>query len=142
MDAEKWGQEHPDFRQKHGGKKMGGVIQLTAYIFASIFLPHPAHISACDTSASRSAVPMLKCRRARARFCSCRATQHWRSGSPHWRAELKSLCIKDGKKKDWRRTLGMFAGDQLMKQINAEGRRIRLADRKADFASAHAREKA
>lgn len=31
--------------------------------------------------------------------------------------------------KDWRRTIGMFAGDEVMKQIEEEGRKIREADR-------------
>jgi hypothetical protein len=32
-------------------------------------------------------------------------------------------------KKDWRSTLGMFADDPVMKEIDAEGRRIREAAR-------------
>jgi hypothetical protein len=32
-------------------------------------------------------------------------------------------------KKDWRSTLGMFADDPIMKEIDAEGRRIREAGR-------------
>jgi hypothetical protein len=32
-------------------------------------------------------------------------------------------------KKDWRSTLGWFADDPLMQEIDAEGRRIREADR-------------
>jgi hypothetical protein len=32
-------------------------------------------------------------------------------------------------KKDWRSTLGMFADDPIMKEIDEEGRRIRAADR-------------
>jgi hypothetical protein len=32
-------------------------------------------------------------------------------------------------KKDWRSTLGMFADDPIMKEIDEEGRRIREADR-------------
>ena len=32
-------------------------------------------------------------------------------------------------KKDWRSTLGLFADDPIMKEINEEGRRIREADR-------------
>jgi hypothetical protein len=32
-------------------------------------------------------------------------------------------------KKDWRSTLGMFANDPIMKEIDEEGRRIRAADR-------------
>ena len=32
-------------------------------------------------------------------------------------------------KKDWRRTLGMFAHDTIMKEIDEEGRRLRDASR-------------
>ncbi len=32
--------------------------------------------------------------------------------------------------KDWRRTRGAFTGDELMKQVFAEGRKIRDAERK------------
>jgi hypothetical protein len=32
-------------------------------------------------------------------------------------------------KNDWRSTLGMFADDPIMKEIDEEGRRIREADR-------------
>jgi hypothetical protein len=32
-------------------------------------------------------------------------------------------------KKDWRSTVGMFADDPIMKEIDEEGRRIREADR-------------
>lgn len=32
-------------------------------------------------------------------------------------------------KKDWRSTLGMFTHDAVMKDIDAEGRKIRQADR-------------
>jgi hypothetical protein len=32
-------------------------------------------------------------------------------------------------KKDWRSTLGMFADDPIMQEIDEEGRRIREADR-------------
>jgi hypothetical protein len=32
-------------------------------------------------------------------------------------------------KKDWRSTLGLFADDPIMKEIDEEGRRIREADR-------------
>ncbi len=39
------------------------------------------------------------------------------------------------RQKDWRRTLGMFAGDELMKQIDAEGPKIREADRRAAIAA-------
>jgi hypothetical protein len=33
-------------------------------------------------------------------------------------------------KKDWRRTVGMFDGDPIMRQIIKEGQRIREADRR------------
>lgn len=33
------------------------------------------------------------------------------------------------RKKDWRRTIGIFAGDEVMKQIDEEARKIREADR-------------
>ena len=32
--------------------------------------------------------------------------------------------------KDWRRTLGMFAGDEVMKEIDRLGREYREADRR------------
>jgi hypothetical protein len=31
---------------------------------------------------------------------------------------------------DWRRTLGMFTGDEIMKQIDEEGRKIREKERR------------
>lgn len=39
------------------------------------------------------------------------------------------------RKKDWRRTVGMFAGDDLMKEIDEEGRKIREEDRRATLES-------
>ena len=33
-------------------------------------------------------------------------------------------------KRDWRSTIGMFAGDALMKEIDEEGRKVRESDRK------------
>lgn len=36
----------------------------------------------------------------------------------------------DLQKKDWRRTVGMFDGDPLMKEIIEEGQRIREEDRR------------
>ena len=33
--------------------------------------------------------------------------------------------------KDWRRTLGMFAGDEVMKEIDRLGREYREADRRS-----------
>jgi len=35
-----------------------------------------------------------------------------------------------GRAKDWRRTRGVFTGDDLMKQVFEEGRKIREAERK------------
>jgi hypothetical protein len=35
-----------------------------------------------------------------------------------------------GRAKDWRRTRGLFTGDDLMKQVFEEGRKIRDAERK------------
>jgi hypothetical protein len=35
-----------------------------------------------------------------------------------------------GRSKDWRRTRGVFTGDDLMKQVFEEGRKIRDAERK------------
>ena len=35
-----------------------------------------------------------------------------------------------GRAKDWRRTRGVFTGDDLMKQVFEEGRKIRDAQRK------------
>jgi hypothetical protein len=35
-----------------------------------------------------------------------------------------------GRVKDWRRTYGVFTGDDLMKQVFEEGRKIRDAERK------------
>ena len=36
----------------------------------------------------------------------------------------------NGRKKDWRRTAGMFEGDPLMKEIIDEGQRVREEDRR------------
>lgn len=36
--------------------------------------------------------------------------------------------------KDWRRTVGMFAGDEVMKQIDEEARKFREADRQSQKA--------
>ncbi len=35
-----------------------------------------------------------------------------------------------GRAKDWRRTRGAFTGDDFMKQVFEEGRKVRNADRK------------
>ena len=45
-------------------------------------------------------------------------------------AELAQQGIAPPVVKDWRRAVGMFAGDELMKEIDEEGRKIREADRK------------
>jgi hypothetical protein len=44
-------------------------------------------------------------------------------------AELKAANGKP-REKDWRRTIGMFTGDEVMKQIDAEAKRYREADRR------------
>lgn len=45
-------------------------------------------------------------------------------------AELREAVADGAPKKDWRRTLGMFAGDEVMKQIDEEARKIREEDRR------------
>jgi len=45
-------------------------------------------------------------------------------------AELAASVSAIGLQPDWRRAVGMFAGDELMKTIFEEGRKIREADRK------------
>ena len=45
-------------------------------------------------------------------------------------AQFLSQADAVGSKKDWRRTLGMFADDSLMKEIDEAGRRIREAGRR------------
>ena len=44
-------------------------------------------------------------------------------------AQLLSQSNSGVTRKDWRSTLGMFADDPIMKEIDAEGRRIREAGR-------------
>lgn len=44
-------------------------------------------------------------------------------------AELTERILSPPVEKDWRSTVGMFAGDALMKEIDKEGQRIRDADR-------------
>ena len=44
-------------------------------------------------------------------------------------AHLLSQSAPDAGTKDWRSTLGMFADDPVMQEIDAAGRRIRAADR-------------
>ena len=43
---------------------------------------------------------------------------------------LLAIPAGTGRAKDWRRTRGVFTGDDLMKQIFEEGRKIRDAERK------------
>jgi hypothetical protein len=43
---------------------------------------------------------------------------------------LLASHVGKGDAKDWRRTIGAFTGDDHMKQIFEEGRKIRDADRK------------
>jgi hypothetical protein len=45
-------------------------------------------------------------------------------------ADLLANHAGMGRVKDWRRTRGAFTGDDLMKQVFAEGRTIREAERK------------
>ena len=44
-------------------------------------------------------------------------------------AELMQRILAPPPEKDWRSTIGMFAGDPLMKEIQEEGRKIREAER-------------
>ena len=44
-------------------------------------------------------------------------------------AELMEKILSPPVEKNWRSTIGMFAGDELMKEIDEEGRKIREADR-------------
>jgi hypothetical protein len=44
-------------------------------------------------------------------------------------AELKAVLDRVQRPKDWRRTVGMFGGDEIMKQIDEEARKYREADR-------------
>jgi hypothetical protein len=44
-------------------------------------------------------------------------------------AELVQSRQTAGRGKDWRRTVGMFSGNELMKQIDAAGQKLRELDR-------------
>ncbi len=46
-------------------------------------------------------------------------------------AELVQSRQPAGRTKDWTRTVGMFSGNQLMKQIDAAGQQIRERDRQS-----------
>jgi hypothetical protein len=43
-------------------------------------------------------------------------------------AQLMHTSERTARKKDWRRTIGMFDGDPIMQEILAEGRRRREED--------------
>lgn len=45
-------------------------------------------------------------------------------------ADLIANQATTGREKDWRRTIGAFSGDDVMKEIFEEGRKIREAERK------------
>ena len=45
-------------------------------------------------------------------------------------AELKGKPKPGSRKKNWRRTIGMFTGDQVMKRIDQEALKYREADRR------------
>jgi hypothetical protein len=47
----------------------------------------------------------------------------------HQVAELKTAVETGERPKDWRRTIGMFTGDEGMKEIFDEAMKIREADR-------------
>lgn len=44
-------------------------------------------------------------------------------------AELVQTRQPSGQVKDWKRTVGMFSGNELMKEIDAAGQKIRALDR-------------
>ena len=44
-------------------------------------------------------------------------------------ADLMEKVLSPSAAKDWRSTIGMFAGNSLMKEIDDEGRKVREADR-------------
>ena len=44
-------------------------------------------------------------------------------------AELMQRIMAPPPEKDWRSTIGMFANDPVMKEIQEEGRKIREAER-------------
>jgi hypothetical protein len=45
-------------------------------------------------------------------------------------SELVRSRQTEGRVKDWTRTVGMFSGNELMKQIDAAGQKIREQDRR------------
>lgn len=47
-------------------------------------------------------------------------------------AELVQSRLPAGRVKDWRRTVGMFSGNELMKEIDAAGQKLREQDRQRE----------
>jgi hypothetical protein len=45
-------------------------------------------------------------------------------------AELRAALANGARQKDWRRTIGMFTGDEVMKRIDAGALAFREADRR------------
>jgi hypothetical protein len=45
-------------------------------------------------------------------------------------AELRAALANGAAAKDWRSTIGMFSGDEVMKQIEEQGRKWREAERR------------
>ena len=45
-------------------------------------------------------------------------------------AEIKATFANGKRVKDWRRTIGMFSGDEIMKKIDEEALKYREADRR------------
>jgi hypothetical protein len=45
-------------------------------------------------------------------------------------ADLKAALTDGVRPKDWRRTIGMFSGDEVMKRIDEAARKFREADRR------------
>jgi hypothetical protein len=41
----------------------------------------------------------------------------------------RAVGLRPRRAKDWRNTIGMFAGNEVQKQIDEEGRKIREAER-------------
>ena len=59
-----------------------------------------------------------------------RATLEQRVAALEKRVDALAAQSGAGRVKDWRRTAGAFTGDDVMKQIFEEGRKIREAERK------------
>jgi hypothetical protein len=45
-------------------------------------------------------------------------------------AELRAALVNGARPKDWRRTIGMFTGDEVMSRIDQEALKFREADRR------------